>query len=72
MFWKKRPCPHVKLPTPLHLIESCKGLVLNNLKVKSILFSTDIALIENNDADAILAVYPFAPSQNILSTRQNY
>ncbi|ALU26906.1 hypothetical protein HXZ78_10125 [Myroides odoratimimus] len=68
MFWKKRPCPHVKLPTPLHLIESCKGLVLNNLKVKSILFSTDIALIENNDADAILAVYPFAPSQNIIKT----
>ncbi|MCO7724852.1 hypothetical protein [Myroides odoratimimus] len=68
MFWKKRPCPEVKLPTPLHLIESCKGLVLNNLKVKSILFSTDIALIENNDADAILAVYPFAPSQNIIKT----
>lgn len=67
-FWKKRPCPHVKLPTPLHLIDSCKGLVLNNQKVKSILFSTDIALIENNDADAILAVYPFAPSQKIIKT----
>ncbi|MDM1362411.1 hypothetical protein [Myroides marinus] len=67
-FWKKRPCPHVKLPTPLHLINSCKGLVLNNQKVKSILFSTDIALIENNDADAILAVYPFAPSQKIIKT----
>jgi hypothetical protein len=67
-FWKKRPCPHIKLPTPLHLIDSCKGLVLNNQKVKSILFSTDIALIENNDADAILAVYPFAPSQKIIKT----
>ncbi|MDR0196581.1 MAG: hypothetical protein LBI73_15805 [Myroides sp.] len=68
MFWKKRPCPYVKLPTPLHLIDSCKGLILNNQKVKSILFSTDIALIENNDADAILAVYPFAPSENIIKT----
>ncbi|MGL4582789.1 MAG: hypothetical protein ACRCVU_07380, partial [Flavobacterium sp.] len=33
-----------------------------------ILFSTDIALIENNDADAILAVYPFAPSERIIKT----
>lgn len=68
LFWKKRPCPNVKLPTPLHLINSCTGLMLNNQKVKSILFSTDIALIENNDADAILAVYPFAPSENIIKT----
>lgn len=68
LFWKKRPCPNVKLPTPLHLINSCKGLILNNQKIKSILFSTDIALIENNDADAILAVYPFAPSERIIKT----
>lgn len=68
LFWKKRPCPNVKLPTPLHLINSCKGLILNNQKIKSILFSTDIALIDNNDADAILAVYPFTPSERIIKT----
>ncbi|MDR2223770.1 MAG: hypothetical protein LBE34_13710 [Flavobacteriaceae bacterium] len=67
-FWKKTPIKTVKLPTPDHLTKYCKGLLLKNTKVKSILFSTDIALIENNDADAILAVYPFAPSQSIIKT----
>ncbi|MDR0228563.1 MAG: hypothetical protein LBI72_05810 [Flavobacteriaceae bacterium] len=67
-FWKKTAVKTAKLPTPDHITKSCKGLFLNNIKVKSILFSTDIALIENNDADAILAVYPFAPSQSIIKT----
>lgn len=54
------------LNTPDIIKEQCKGLLIGNKKVKSFLFSTDMALIENNDADAILAVYPFAPSPKII------
>jgi hypothetical protein len=56
------------LTTPEIIGQSCQGLLLGNKNVKSLLFSTDMALIENNDADAILAVYPFAPSPKIIKT----
>lgn len=68
--WEKffRKQPHQKeLSTP-EIIQNCRGLPLGNRTVKSILFSTDMALIENNDADAILAVYPFSPSPRIMRT----
>ncbi|WJS96692.1 hypothetical protein NYQ10_09595 [Flavobacterium johnsoniae] len=56
------------LTTPEIIGKNCQGLVLKNENVKSFLFSTDMALIENNDADAILAVYPFPPSPKIIKT----
>ncbi len=62
----------VELKTPSILQQSCKGLVLNGKEVKSILFSTDLALIENNDSDALLAVYPFTPSVKIMETLINF
>ncbi|WET04208.1 hypothetical protein [Flavobacterium sp. YJ01] len=57
-----------ELTTPEIIGKNCQGLVLKNENVKSFLFSTDMALIENNDADAILAVYPFPPSAKIIKT----
>lgn len=57
-----------KLNAPLLIHEYCEGIDLNGQKVKSILFSTDLALIENSNCDAILAVYPFSPSQKIMET----
>lgn len=56
------------LTTPEIIGTNCQGLLLKNENVKSFLFSTDMALIENNDADAILAVYPFPPSPKIIKT----
>jgi len=56
------------LITPEIIGENCEGLLLKNENIKSFLFSTDMALIENNDADAILAVYPFPPSPKIIKT----
>lgn len=56
------------MTTPETIGENCQGLLLKNENVKSFLFSTDMALIENNDADAILAVYPFPPSPKIIKT----
>lgn len=54
------------LTTPKMISEDCNGIMLGGKNVKSLLFSTDMAIIENNDADAILAVYPFAPSPKIM------
>nr|WP_294788932.1 hypothetical protein [uncultured Flavobacterium sp.] len=56
------------LTTPEIIGNNCKGLDFGSENVKSFLFSTDMALIENNDADAILAVYPFPPSPKIIKT----
>ena len=41
------------------------GIVVMGRRIKSLLFSTDIALICNCNADAVLAVYPFTPQQRI-------
>jgi len=63
-----RKKPSVNLSVPIIIYQNCSGITLNNTVVKSILFSTDLAVIENTDCDAILAVYPFAPSVNIMKT----
>lgn len=45
----------------------CPGVQLaNGYLIKSLLFSTDLALIENSDADAVLAVYPYSPSEKLM------
>jgi len=70
LLFRKRS--ETKLATPSIIREQCTGMPLNGRTVKSILFSTDLALIENNDCDAILAVYPFAPSSKIMETIINF
>ncbi len=44
---------------------AASGIVINGRRVKSLVFTTDIAIIRNCDADAVLAVYPFTPQQSI-------
>ena len=34
-------------------------------RIKSLVFTTDLAIIKNCDADAVFAVYPFTPQQSI-------
>ena len=48
----------VEIPKP---IEKCGGIRIFGRLVKSLIFSTDIAIIRNTNADAVLAVYPFTP-----------
>ena len=48
-----------ELMTP-ELIQQCSGIQLGDTLVKSLVFSTDMAVIRNCDADAVLCVYPFA------------
>lgn len=66
--FKKNKTVNKALTTPEIIGGNCQGLLLKNENIKSFLFSTDMALIENNDADAILAVYPFPPSPKIIKT----
>lgn len=42
-------------------IEEANGIRIFGKLIKSILFSTDVAIIRNCNADAIIAVYPFTP-----------
>lgn len=43
------------------VINSCSGIRVFGQILKSFLFSTDVAIIRNTNANAIIAVYPFTP-----------
>lgn len=46
-------------------IRKATGILINGKRIKSLIFSTDVALIPNCDADAVIAVYPFTPTLQI-------
>ncbi|HJB23670.1 MAG TPA: hydrolase [Candidatus Jeotgalibaca pullicola] len=48
------------------VITKCSGININGRKLKSFIFTTDIAIICNTDADAVLAVYSFTPHPGII------
>lgn len=48
----------IKVP---ECIREASGIIVLGKRIKSLIFSTDVALIRNTNADAILAVYPFTP-----------
>lgn len=43
------------------VIRDCGGIKIFGKRIKSLLFTTDVAIIRNTNADAIIAVYPFTP-----------
>lgn len=43
------------------VIANCSGIKIFGQHLKSFLFSTDVAIIRNTNANAIIAVYPFTP-----------
>lgn len=47
-------------------IYECSGISVFGKRIKSLVFSTDVAIIKNINTDAVLAVYPFTP-QPIIS-----
>ncbi len=47
------------------------GIVVFGRRIKSVVFTTDLAIIRNCNADAVLAVYPFTPQQIISQTLIN-
>ena len=49
-------------------IRNASGIVINGKRIKSLLFSTDVAVISNCNADAVIAVYPFTPTMQITNS----
>lgn len=47
-------------------IKAASGITLFGKKIRSIIYTMDVAVIVNCDADAILAVYPWTPNTRIL------
>lgn len=69
---REKKIPHVKTKLRNHHIVTmpdeiyaASGIVIMGRRIKSLIFSTDIAIIRNCNADAVLAVYPFTPQQII-------
>ena len=46
-------------------IYECSGICIFGRRIKSLVFSTDVAIIKNINTDAVLAVYPFTPQPSI-------
>ena len=67
MVKKTKMVPEIKGTLRNHVVEvpsvirDCSGIKIFGKRIKSLLFSTDVAMIRNTNADAIIAVYPFTP-----------
>lgn len=66
--------PEIKGSLRSHMIELPKviseasGIRIFGKRLKSFVFTTDVAIIRNTNADAIIAVYPFTPQPIITET----
>jgi hypothetical protein len=66
--------PEVKSILRKHIIEvpavirEASGIKIFGKRMKSFIFTTDVAIIKNNNADAVIAVYPFTPQPIITQT----
>ena len=63
--------PEIKGNLRSHMIElplsirEANGILIFGKRIKSIVFTTDVAIIRNTNADAVIAVYPFTPQPTI-------
>ena len=64
---QSKKVPNIKGTLRSHMIElptairDASGIVIFGKRLKSFVFTTDVAVIRNTNADAIIAVYPFTP-----------
>lgn len=52
-------------------IYKASGITILGTRIKSLIFSTDVAIIKNNNAGSIIAVYPFTPQLSIIHSILN-
>ncbi len=52
----------IELPTEIY---DASGMKIFGKRIKSLIFSTDVAIIKNCNADGVIAVYPFTPQLSI-------
>lgn len=68
---RKEPTPQIESRLRRHILRipnavfQASGIIINGRRIKSFVFTTDLAIIRNCDADAVFAVYPFTPQQAI-------
>lgn len=55
----------VKMPKA---IWESSGIDIYGRLIRAVVFTTDVAIIANTNADAVLAVYPFTPSPAIIKS----
>lgn len=48
----------LKVPQSVY---ACSGIVVFGRRIKSLAFTTDVSVVRNVNADAVIAVYPFTP-----------
>ena len=53
---------YVSIPS---VISKASGIRIFGKRLKSFIFTTDVAIIKNTNADAVIAVYPFTPQPTI-------
>lgn len=53
---------YVKVPEVTRL---ANGIQIYGKRIKSLIFTTDLAIVMNNNADGVIAVYPFTPQISI-------
>ena len=68
---KKEQIPQIGSRLRQHILKipeavfQASGIIINGRRIKSFVFTTDLAIIRNCDADAVFAVYPFTPQHAI-------
>ncbi len=68
---KEKYIPEVKSQLRSRIIEvppviyRASGIKVLGTRIKSLLFTTDVAIIKNSNANSIIAVYPFTPQLSI-------
>lgn len=74
---EKRTAPVITTNLRGHMIEvpevirKATGIVILGKRIKSLIFSTDVAVIKNTNADAVMSVYPFTPQPIITQSLIN-
>lgn len=48
------------------IIYRCSGIKVLGKRLKSLIFTTDVAILKNNNAQATIAVYPFTPQLAVM------
>lgn len=68
---KEKYIPEVKSKLRTRMVEvppaiyKASGIKVLGTRIKSLLFTTDVAIIKNSNANSIIAVYPFTPQLSI-------
>lgn len=52
----------IKVPDAIY---KASGILFLSTRIKSLIFTTDIAVIKNSNANSVMAVYPFTPQLSI-------